>query len=249
MKKIIAMLLAVCLMFGTFVMAASAADKVYALTMGVHKYSANVKPSDAAGIATVTYLRHKDGSTGSVNRIYDIEPGEEFTLTAAVNEGKENDYQFIGWLDAAGELIGEDLSIDITMDSSKEAFATFVEIASRHILTYSMQGEGKISVSSDKVMEQGDGCVSLMHEASATIKFTPAEDYSVYYIKLDGKKVTMISNTIEVISDASSRGDIKGIFNAVVNFVKYLLKKEASFTIFSVTEDIDFEVGFWKKVF
>ena len=70
MKRVLALVMTLCLAFTTVSFAARGADKYYALTMGVHKYAGNNTVVDASGIASVTYYRHKDGSTGSANHIY-----------------------------------------------------------------------------------------------------------------------------------------------------------------------------------
>ena len=57
MKKVLAFVLCVIFTFGVFGVCANAetaTEKVYALTMGVHKYSANNTVSDGSGVTYTT---------------------------------------------------------------------------------------------------------------------------------------------------------------------------------------------------
>ncbi len=247
MKKVLALVMTLCLLACMGSVAASGAGRVYALTMGVHKYSVNSTPADGGSIATVTYLRHKDGSTGSANRIYDIEAGETFTLTTAVKAGQEDYFTFLCWLDEKGAIIGKEPTLELTIDGSKAAFAAYAENADRHLLTYTVVGSGKVSVSSDRPLMQGDGCVSLLHGASASIRFTPALGYSTYYLKVNGEKVSFLQNAFGTLSAAVKGGKIKDVFNAALNFVRFFIGMEAVYTIPSVEKDTTFEVGFMKS--
>lgn len=249
MKKFLALVMTLCLLACTGSVAASGAEKVYALTMGVYKYSANSTVSDGSGVATVTYLRRKDGSTGSANRIYDIESGEVFTLTTAVQEGQEAVYTFLCWLDENGAVIGKEPTLELTMDSSKAAFAAYAEIADRHVLTYTVVGDGKVSVSSDRPLMQGDGCVSVLHGARADIRFTPGKDYTAFSLKVDGRKVSFLANAFGTLSAAVKAGKIKDAFNALFNIVNFFIGNEAVYTISSVETDVAVEVSFMKSAF
>lgn len=249
MKRITAFFLTACLLVCSGLVAVRAADKVYALTMGVRKYDLNNTVSDGASVATVTYKRLLDGSTGSANVLFDIAPGEEFILTSAVAQGQENHYAFLGWFDGDGVLLTREAELSVTMDRSQARFAAYVEIADRHLVTYSCVGEGKISVSSNRELQQGVGCASVLHNSSVTFTFTPAKNYSVYYIKLNDKKVTMLAYTWNALQSAVGKGDFKGVFNVLLNHIKFLLAKETKYTVESVTDDITFEVGFMKPYF
>ena len=249
MKKLLALVMTLCLLACIGSVAASGADKVYALTMGVHKYSVNNTVSDGSSVASVTYVRHKDGSTGSANRIYDIEQGETFTLTTAVKAGQEDFYTFVCWIDENGSIIGDEPTLELTIERSGAAFATYAENANRHVLTYTVVGEGKISVSSDREPMQGEGCVSILHGASAEIRFTPAADYATYYVKVDGKKVSFLANAGGALADAVKAGKIKDAFNALLNIVRFFIGMEAVYTIPVVDHDVTFEVGFMKSAF
>ncbi len=249
MKRVLALAATLCLLVCMGAVAVHGADKVYALTMGVHKYSADSTVSDGSGVASVTYKRHKDGSTGSTNRIYDVERGETFTLTTAVKEGQETFFTFIGWLDENGSVIGTETTLELTIDSSKAAFAAYVENADRHVLTYTVVGEGKVAVSSDHPVFQGDGCVSLLHGASAEIRFTPAENHSTYYLKVDGRRVSFLRNAFGALAAAVKDGQVKDAFSALVNIVRFFIGGEAVYTIPVVEADCTFEVGFMKPFF
>ncbi|MBQ7540752.1 MAG: hypothetical protein IJT44_00500 [Clostridia bacterium] len=249
MKKTIAVLLAFCTVFSMLSLAAHAAEKVYALTMGVHRYAANSTVADGSDIAEVTYTRHATGETGSADRIYDVRAGETFTLETAVKAEMADYFMFIAWLDVNGEIIGREPTLELTMDSSKAAFATYAEIADRHVLTYTVVGEGTVSVSSDLKLKDGDGCVSVLHGARASVKFTPAKGYSASYIKVDGDRVSFLQNATAALGDAIRSGKIKSVFNALLNIVKYYIGKEAVYTIASVKSDMTFEVGFTKPYF
>ena len=249
MKKPLAILLAVCTLVCAFSIGVTAAEKVFALTMGVHQYSVNSTVSDGSDIASVIYTRHKTGAIGSANRIYDIQNGEQFTLTTAVKEGQETYYAFIGWLDADGAVISTEPTLELTMDSSKTAIAAYSEIADRHVLTYSVAGEGSVSVSSDHKLYEGEGCVSILHGASASIKMTPAKNHSIFYLKVNGQKVGFLQNAVSALRDAAQSGNFKNILNALVNVVKFCLGKDAVYTIPSVEADTTFEVGFLKPYF
>ncbi len=248
MKRLLALAMTLCLLVCTGSVAVEGADKVYALTMGVRRYSADNAVIDG-GVATVTYTRHKDGSTGSAGRIYDISSGETFTLTTAVREEQKNFYAFVGWLDENGALIGTQTTLEVTMDSSKAAFAVYAENADRHVLTYTVVGEGKVSVSSDHPVETGVGCASILHGASALVAFAPAKGYSAYYVKVDGQKVSFLHNACGTLSDAVKSGRIRDAFNALVNIVRFFLGGEAVYTIPVVQADMTFEVGFIKPFF
>lgn len=249
MKKIIAAILCLCLLMGTCVMGVSAAEKVYSLTMGVHKYSVNNTVSDGAGIASVTYVRQKDGSTGSANRLYDIEKGEKFTVTTALKEGQEAYYAFLGWIDMDGVIISHDYTIEVTMDSSKAVFAVYTECADRYVVSYGYSGTGKVSASSDRVSFPGTDCISVLKGASVTFKFTPAKDCYAVYVKVDGQKVSMLGYSLRSLKTAVTDGKIKDVFSAIINYVKFLLGKEATYTIENVQADCTFEVGFMKPYF
>lgn len=249
MKRILSLIVTVCLLMCCSMVGAQAAGKMYALTMGVRKYDANSTASDGSSIATVRYTRLSTGASGSVNRIYDILPDEEFDLTSAVAEGQENNYAFIGWFDGDGALLSQEETLHIVMDKSRAVFAAYVEIANRHILTYSCVGEGKISVSSDHVLQQGDGCASILDGANATITFTPAKPYSVCFIKVNGQKVTVLQNTAHMLSAAVQKKDVEGAFKAILNYIKFLLAQETKYTIENITADTTFEVGFMKPFF
>lgn len=249
MKRILALVMTLCLLLSAGAVAAEGADKVYALTMGVHKYAGNNTVTDASGVASVTYYRHKDGSTGSANRIYDVESGERFTLTTAVREGQEEFFSFLCWLDEYGRVIGNEPTLEVTVEQSTAAFATYVENASRHLLTYKIVGEGSVSVSSDHQVFSGDGCASLLHGASAEIHFTPAKNYSTYYLKVDGQKIPFLPNALDRLGSAVRSGKIKSVFNALLNIVKFYIGREAIYTISSVEDDCTFEVGFMKTPF
>lgn len=247
MKRIFAFCMALVLMMSVLAFGASA--KVYALTMGVHKYGANNTVSDGSDIATVTYFRHKDESTGTQNKIYDIEFGEVFTLTTAVKEGKENEYVFCGWLNQDGEIISTSDTITLTFDGSKTAIAVYAESASRYVLTYLVQkGEGSLSVSSNRPLYQGDECVSIFGGADATIKFTPGKGYSVRYIRVNGRDQSFVLNNFDTMESCLLNKDIKGFFNGFLNLIKYLIHQEATFTIRNIEADTLFEIGFSNSI-
>ncbi len=247
MKRVLALVMTLCLAFTTVSFAARGADKYYALTMGVHKYAGNNTVVDASGIASVTYYRHKDGSTGSANHIYDIAEGEQFTLTTEIRQEQKEFFTFLCWLDEYGTVIGKEPTLEITVDRSRAAFATYVENASRHLLTYKIVGEGSVSVSSDHQVFSGYGCVSLLHGASAEIHFAPGKGGSAYYIKVDGEKVAFLPNALEQLGAAVKGGKIKAVFQALLNIVKFYIGKEAVYTIKRVEHDCTFEVGFMRS--
>ena len=249
MKRVWAFVMAACLLLCCGIVGVQAADKVYALTMGVRKYNANNTSTDGSAIAVVRYTRLSDGTSGTVNKLFDIQPGEEFVLTSAPAEGQAAYYAFVGWFDGDGAQISKEETLRIVMDGSKAVFAGYAETADRYVLMYTCVGEGKLSVSSDRFLQQGDGCVSVMSGASATVTITPAKNYSVYFIKVNGEKVTMFANTAQVLSAAAQRRDVKGVFRALVNYVKFLLAKETKYTIATITGDTTFEVGFMKPYF
>ena len=249
MKKVLALLMTLCLLVCVGSIAAEGAVKVYALTMGVRRNAANNTVMDASGIATVTYVRHLNGTTGSADRIYDVMEGETFTLTTAVKEGQEGFYSFLCWIDENGAVIGQETTLELTMDSSKAAFATYVETASRHLVTYKIVGEGSVSVSSDREVIQGVGCASLMHGASAKIRFSPARGYSTYSLKVNGENVSFLSNPIPELYAAVKAGGIKNILGALFRVVKYFLNRETVYSIPCIDQDITIEVGFMKNAF
>ncbi len=248
MKRSASLLLVVCLLLCTCMTGAQAAEnKVYALTMGVHKYAANHTVTDGSSIGKVTYLRHKDGSTGSVNRIYDIEPGEKFTLTTELNPDQKGFYTFVCWLDIDSAIVSSDPVLEVTMDSSKAYFAAYAENASRHLVTYKVtDGEGSVSIASDRGIYTGVGCASVLHGASATVKISPAKEYSAYALVVGGKRVSMLGYTARSLAHAAKSADFKGVFQAILNCVKYLIGLDATYTIPSVTEDILVEISFFK---
>ena len=255
MKKILAFVLCMIFAFGTLCIGASAAEestepeKVYALTMGIHKYSVNNTVTDGAGVASLTFLRHSTGEEGSQNKIFDVKKGEKFTLTTKLNDGMEKFYSFVAWVDGKGVVLGTDTSIEITVDSSVAVFATYAETATRYMVTYSHIGEGNISVSSNMPMQQGDGCVSVLEGADVTFKFTPAENFSVYTIKLDGRRVDMLTYSVERFIRFIKEGEIKTAFEAIINFFKIWLGKEGVFEVENVETNLVFEVGFMEPYF
>ena len=237
-------MLAVCLLACCGIIGVQAADKVYALTMGVRKYSANSTVSDGSSIATIHYTRLSDGTSGVADKIFDVQPGEAFTLTTEPAVEQIERYAFIGWFDGNGVLLSTDETIYVVVDRSTAVFAGYVEIAARRILTYTWTGEGSLSASSDRLAERGDGCIALVDGANATVTIKPANIFSVYVMKLNGKRVTMIENTARMLSVAIEKKDAKGAFKAIVNFVKFLLIRDAEYTIENITEDTTFEVEF-----
>lgn len=247
MKRILALAVALCLLCCTCAVAVSGADKVYALTMGVHRYAANNTVTDGSGVASVTYFRHKDGTSGSANHIYNVESGERFTLTTAVKEGQENNFSFLCWLDMDGVVIGRETTLELTIDSSKAAFAVYVENADRHLLTYKVVGEGKVSVFSDLPVFQGDDCVSLLHGARAEIHFTPAKAYTAYYLKVNGQKVSFFANAFDAFDSALKARAFRDAFGALLNMAKFVIGLEAVYTISPIEADVTFEVGFMKS--
>lgn len=249
MKKILAAMLCFCLLLGTCMLGSSAADKVYSLTMGVHKYSVNNTVSDGADIATVTYTRQKDGSTGSANRLYDIEKDEKFTVTTAIKDGQEAYYAFLGWIDMDGALISHETTIELTMDSSKAVFAVYTECANRYVITYTCTGTGSVSASCNKTAYPGVDCMSVMHGSSVTFKMSPSKDFYVSTIKVDGEKVSMLAYSVRTLKKAVSDGNVKGAFNAVLNYVKFLLGKDATYTLENITADHTFAVSFQRPYF
>lgn len=249
MKKILAAILCFCLLLGTCAMGVSAAEKVYSLTMGVHKYSVNSTVSDGADIATVTYTRQKDGSTGSANRLYDIENGEKFTVSTALKDGQEAFYAFLGWMDMDGAIISHETTIELTMDCSKAVFAVYTECANRYVISYSYTGTGSVSASCNKTAYAGTDCLSVMHGSSVTFKMSPSKDFYVSTIKVDGEKVSMLSYSVRTLKAAVSDGNIKGVFNAIINYVKFLMGKEATYTLENVTADHTFAVSFQRPYF
>lgn len=250
MKKFLAIVLCLIFTLGAFSVCASAADeKVYALTMGVHKYSVNNTVSDGSNVATVTFTRTSTGETGSQDKIFDIAKDETFTLTTSVKEGMENFYSFIAWIDGDGVVLGKEPTLEVTVDSSKAVFAAYVENASRHTITYSHKGEGSVSVSSNLPMQQGDAAVSVMNGANAVIKFSPAENYSVYIIKLNGEKFNMFTYACDRFVRFIKDGNIKDAFNEIINFFKIWAGKEGTLVLENVDKDYTFEVGFIKPAF
>lgn len=249
MKKMIAVILCLCMLAGACVTGVCAAEKVYSLTMGVHKYSVNNTVSDGADIADVTYVRQKDGSTGSANRLYDIEKDEKFTVTTELKAGQEAYYSFLGWIDMDGVIISHAYTIELTMDESKAVFAVYTECADRFMVSYGCSGVGKVSASSDRVSYAGPDCISVLKGASVTFKFTPSKDYYAVYLKVDGQKVSMLGYSLRALKTAIADGNIKNVFSAIVNYVKFLLGKEASYTIEDVQKDFTFEVGFMRPFF
>ena len=248
MKRIIALLLCACLLTGAGSFGAAAADKVYALTMGVHKYSANHTVVDGSDIAEVRYLRHKDGSEGSANHIYDVEEGEVFTLTTSVKEGQSDKYVFLAWLDINSEIVSEETSIEVVMDRSRAYFATYVEVLDRHVVSYRISdGEGSVSLSSDKELFPGKGCASVLHGASVTVKFTPAKGYSAYALTVDGARVQMLPYTFRTFLSEAKDMDVKGMFRSLLNYIKFLIGKDATYTIPEVLADTLVEVRFIKS--
>ena len=248
MKRLIALILCACMLVCAVCFGAHAEGKTYALTMGVHKYAANHTVTDGSAIAEVTYLRHKDGSQGSANRIYDIEEGEVFTITTAVKAGQEENYAFVAWLDINSVIVSRETTIEVVMDRSQAYFATYVETIDRHVVTCRVaDGEGSIAaVSSDKELYLGDGCASVLHGASVTVRFTPAKNYSVYALTVDGMRVSMAANTLRSFGAALKKADFKGMFNALVNHVKFLIGKDATYTIPEILDDTLVEVRFIK---
>ncbi len=252
MKKVLAFVLCVIFTFGVFGVCANAetaTEKVYALTMGVHKYSVNNTVSDGSGVAVVSFKRNSTGEEGSLNKIYDITKGETFTLTTQVKEGLESFYAFVAWVDGDGVVLGKEPTIEITVDASKAVFATYAENASRYNIEYSHVGEGSVSVSSNFPMQQGEGTVSVMSGADATIKFSPAENYSVYFVKVNGEKFNMFKYACDRFVAFIKDGNIKDAFSEIVNFVKILIGKEGTLVIENIAEDYTFEVGFIKPAF
>ena len=249
MKRVLSLLMTLCLLVSLGSVAAEGADKVYALTMGVHKYAVNNTVVDASGVASVTYVRHKDGTTGCANRLYDVGYGETFTLTTAVKEGQEDYYTFVCWLDERGVVIGRETTLDLTIDGSKTAFAAYVETADRHLATYKIVGEGSVCVSSDYEVFQGDGCASLLHGARADFRFTPAKGYAAYYVKIDGEKVSFLANAFGTFSAAVKEKRIKDAFNALLNVMRFFIGGQAVYSVPVVDRDMTFEVGFMKSVF
>lgn len=250
MKKVLAFVLCLVFAFGTFCIGVSAADeKVYAVTMGVHKYSVNNTVTDGSNVASVKFVRHSTGEEGSQNKIFDIQKGETFTLTTTVNDGLENFYAFVAWVDGDGVVLGTDTTLEITVDASVAVFATYTENASRHTVTYSHIGDGSVSVSSDFPMQQGDGCVSVMAGSNATVKFTPAENFSVYFVKLNGEKVNMFTYACERFVRFIKDGNIGDAFSELLNFFKILFGKEGTLVIENVDKDYTFEVGFIAPAF
>ena len=47
-------------------------------------------------------------------------------------------------------------------------------------------------------------------------------------MRLNGKPVTMIENTARMLSAAVEKKDVKGVFGAIVNYVKFLLGADAA---------------------
>lgn len=249
MKRLFAFLLVICLLLcGT--LGVCAADKVYALTMGVHKHSANNTVSDGASVATVRYTRLKTGETGSADKIFDVASGEEFDLTSTPVDGQEDYYTFIGWFDGNGVLISQEATLHVVFtDKSQAFFAGYAEAANRCVFTYlCTSGEGKLSVSSDKPLQQGDQCASVVCGANVTVSFAPAKNYITTYLRVNGRRVSMTANTARMLSLAVKSGKIKDVFNALVNYVKYWIGKEAKFTVENVTCDTTFEVGFIQPI-
>ena len=246
MKRILSLMLTVCLLAYCGMAGTQAADKVYALTMGVHIFNANSTVTDGSSIATVRYMRLSDGTSGVADKVFDVQPGEEFDLATEPAEGQAERYAFIGWFDGNGVLLSEEETIHVVMDSSKAVFAGYVEITRRCILTCIWDGEGSLSASSDRLLEQGDGCITLLGGANATVTIRPANRFSGYTMKLNGKRVTMIENTVRMLSAAVEKKSIKGVFNAIVNHVRFLLAADARYTIENITEDTTFEVRFKK---
>ena len=249
MKKTIAILLTFCIAFSALAFGAYADDKVYALTMGVYKYAANHTVSDGGDIATVTYLRHSTGETGSANHLYDVRAGEVFTLTTAVNADQEAYYAFNCWLDMRGAIISYEPTLEITIDGSTAVFAAYTERADRHLVTCVIHGEGSVSFSSDHRIEQGIECATIMHGASVSIKLTPAKKYCVTGIKVNGEKVSFMKNAFTQVGNAVQTGKIKNVFNALLNIVKFCIGKDVVYTIPSITADTTFEVTFYKSFF
>ncbi len=249
MKKVLALVMTLCLLACMGSVAAEGAVKVYSLTMGVYKHAANSTVSDGSGVASVTYVRHSNGTTGSANRIYDVAEGETFTLTTAVREGQEDFYSFLCWLDEKGSVIGSEPTLELTMDGSKTAFAAYVEIADRHIVTYTIVGEGSVTVSSDHEVFQGVGCASLLHGASAVIRFSPAADYATAYLKVNGEKVSLLSNAFSALSAAVKERSFKAFLNALLNVVKFFVSRDVVYSIPCVEQDVSLEVGFTKSAF
>ena len=249
MKRTAAFILAFCLLFSCGMTCTQAADKVYALTMGVRRQDVNQTVSDGASVAVVTYKRMKDGTSGSANKIFDVEYGEVFYLQAQLIPGQENSYTFIGWCDGDGVLLSRELVLCIEIDSSKAVFAVYGEIAAHNLFTYTYQGKGRMSVSSDKPMQNGDGVASVPRGANVTVKFSPARKYMVAYIKLNGQKVFMTDNFMDSINAAARNGKIRDFFGAVWNYVKFLSGIDAEYLVENVTADTTFEVKFMKKAF
>ena len=106
MKRFISIVLTVSLLVCCGIVGVQA-GKVYALTMGVRKYSANSTVTDGSSIATVRYTRLSDGTSGVADKIFDVQPGEEFELTTMPAEEQAERYAFIGWFDGNGVLLSE----------------------------------------------------------------------------------------------------------------------------------------------
>ena len=248
MKRTAALLLTMCVLLCTCMIGAAAdGNKVYALTMGVHKYAANHTVRDGSSIAEVIYVRRKDGTEGSANCIYDIEPGETFTLKTKLKDNQKDFYTFCCWLDINSEIISTDPEIEVVMDSSKAFFAAYVESTGRHVVTYRVaDGKGSVSLSSNREIYQGKGCASVLHGASATIKFSPDGAYSTYALTVNGQRVSMLAFTVRGLVREAKEADVKGLFNVLFNYIKYLLGWDAAYTIDEITDDTLIEVRFTK---
>ena len=139
MKRTAAFILAFCLLFSCGVTCTQAADKVYALTMGVRRQDVNQTVSDGASVAVVTYTRLKDGTSGSANKIFDVEYGEVFYLQTRLISGQEDRYVFLGWFDGDGVLLSHASDLRVEIDGSKAVFAAYGEIAAHSLFTYTFR--------------------------------------------------------------------------------------------------------------
>ena len=240
--------------------------KLYDLSIGVRKYGENGGTLVADEIANVTY-RREDGTTGQMDKIFDLKYGESVHLEAKIKEEYDDFYAFSCWLDGSGNVRGYSEAIDVTFAktvdndtvTSGAMYAVYKEIVDRFTVTLIASSTtavapgaekpvgGKIIYNSDLKVFDGKGIVSVLQGTSPKFTFVPDEGYYVSKVVVDG---TVVSSVKTLLSNVFSSSQFDDALKAFGTFSDATNKDVYTYILKNVQANHTIEVVFDKvKVF
>lgn len=222
--------------------------KLYDLQMGVRIYGVDGDNLVASNIATVKY--DVEGTSGVIDKLYDLKYGTNVTLTATLKEEYEEIYKFYCWVDGKNNVKWEDPITNVKITDDAAMFAVYREIKDRYVVTYKSNEGGKIVYNDSENLKifEGDGQVSVLHGSSPHFTFVPDEGYEVskVIVNEDGtpKEVSSIKTLFSSLFDAADFEDALAIFGT---FADATNKDVYTYTFKNIAFNASIQVVFIKS--